>query len=358
MVAPLKWYLQLSRRRAAEGHLSLPVQFAEMTLLYLLRRIGPGYYHSARLWRSELSLAEKLQWVSEKKYRKLINRYNPAEYHKLSQHKLSEKALLSLLGFPAPEFYGLFHQEYGRRADGQPLRSAQDIRSLLEEKKLKKFCVKELEGWGGRGFHAVEICRQQEDIRLRSLNAESTCSIREFLDGIRDLANGVLLESYVEQHSLLSTLNPSSLNTLRVIVFWPFGQKPYVVGAFVRIGRMGSLVDNTSSGGMAAVIDVKTGELGSAHFKPPHPDEFEYHPDHGGQIKGILVPCWEEIKQLVCSAIQVFPHMRFCGFDIGVTENGPVIIELNVEPDKTGLMQIGVPIARLFSNDLDSRMAR
>ncbi|WP_429885853.1 sugar-transfer associated ATP-grasp domain-containing protein [Geoalkalibacter halelectricus] len=339
-------YFKISQRRSSEGHLPVFTQAIEMAALFALRGIGPGYYHSAKLWRRNMPFKEKLQWVSEKKYQKMIRRYNPAAYHKISQHKLSEKAFLSLLGIPTPEFYGFFHPQNGRDAAGQSLRNAQDIERLLEQKGIKKFCIKELEGWGGRGFHAVEVCRDQGNVSLRPLGGKASCSIAEFLRMGQIGPDGALLEAYVEQHPVMRGLNASSLNTLRVLVLWPFDGEPHVVGAFVRIGRAGSLVDNTSLGGIAAVVDNETGQLSSAHFKPPHPDEFDCHPDHGSQIQGVSLPYWDDIKLLVCQAIRVFPHMRFCGFDVGISVNGPVIVELNVEPDKTSLMQINAGILK------------
>lgn len=43
--------LELSRRRARDGHLGVMRQLGEMVVLFALRGVGPGYYHTAGFWR-------------------------------------------------------------------------------------------------------------------------------------------------------------------------------------------------------------------------------------------------------------------------------------------------------------------
>lgn len=66
----LQYYVHLSLLRQRQGHRSAFVQFLEMAILYIMRGIGPGYYHSAQLWSKDKSWKYKLGWLSEKNYRK------------------------------------------------------------------------------------------------------------------------------------------------------------------------------------------------------------------------------------------------------------------------------------------------
>lgn len=343
----LKKYNDLSRLRSSQGHLSTGRQFLEMALLYILKGIGPGYYHSAQMWAKDKTWKYKFGWLNEKKYIKKVYEWNPRAYQKISMNKLPEKALLSLLKVPTPEFYGFFHPVHGRDAYGEPFCCGSDILKFLTSQNIKKFCTKKLEGWGGKGFQAFEVIENSETM-LRSMQDGQVLSVNDHFNKIRTPQEGLMIEAYIDQHNVMCALNSSSLNTLRVIVIWPYNEEqPKIVGAFVRIGRKGSLVDNTTSGGLAAPIEVGTGRCGRAHFKPPHPDNFSQHPDHGAQIEGVIIPYWNNLKTLLMQAMPIFPYIRFCGFDVGISNDGPIIIELNVEPDKTSLMQINVSMNSL-----------
>lgn len=344
----LRRYYRMSRNAQNQGHLSVFSQSVEMALLFGLRRIGPGQYHGAKLWRREIPFKKKLGWRNEKEYRARVCQYNPRPYQKISQNKLPEKGILNLFGIPTAQFYGLYHPIHGRSTIGDPLRSGLQVAEFLKKLNIVKFCLKELEGWGGRGFQALEVVNLKSDLYIRPLLGGNPVPVASFFDQIVCPSDGLIIEAYVEQHPVMRGLNPSSLNTIRLIAVSPIEGNIEVAGAFVRIGRSNSLVDNTTSGGMSAIVETQTGRVGSAHFKPPNDEDFERHPDHGAQIKGICIPFWPQVLDLAKMTLPLFPHFRYAGFDIAVTESGPVVIELNVEPDKTGPMQIDVPIDDLL----------
>jgi hypothetical protein len=42
-----------------------------------------------------------------------------------------------------------------------------------------------------------------------------------------------------------------------------------------------------------------------------------------------LIPCFDEVKKIVLDAAGYIPSLRLVGWDVGIGENGPVIIEGN-----------------------------
>jgi hypothetical protein len=338
------FYVKLSVRAAKEGHLSVVRQLIEMTLLYVVKGIGPGYYHSAKLWRRNLPFGEKLGWLNQNQYRKRVCQYNRREYQKISQNKLSEKAIYKQFNVPSPDFLGCFQEDWGRDIDGLPLRTGGDVQRLLVDKEINKFCLKVVEGWGGSGFRALQVLRGDGELRLCPLSGQRTFSVGEYFSSLGNTSVGIVLESYSEQHSTMKSFNPSSLNTIRVIVVWQIDSSPSVVGAYVRIGRIGSLVDNVATGGIVALIDMESGVITSAHIGSIDMQAISCHPDHSEVIEGVVIPFWEEVKQMAVDTLPLFPWTRFGGFDIAITDDGPVIIELNVEPDKLGLIRLGIPM--------------
>lgn len=138
-----------------------------------------------------------------------------------------------------------------------------------------------------------------------------------------------VLEECVTQHPELMRLHPCSVNTCRVISLTKNGETN-IVAAYLRIGN-GKHVDNFNSGGMVVPVEEETGEI-----IYPALDKsgrlFDVHPMTGVPIKGFKIPLWNEVTELVKKAGQVVPQVGLVGWDVSVTENGPLLIEGNDFP--------------------------
>ena len=147
---------------------------------------------------------------------------------------------------------------------------------------------------------------------------------------------GILLEKFVEQRSDFSNFNASSVNTFRVWVL-DNGKDISVIGAYLRIGRENSIVDNAAQGGIMCPVDISTGTLGGGiTTSTPIREEFDVHPDNGEQLLNIKINGWNKVVDLSCETLRVLPYTRFVGVDIAMTDEGPIVIEANVCPDKNG----------------------
>jgi hypothetical protein len=143
-----------------------------------------------------------------------------------------------------------------------------------------------------------------------------------------------LVEDYLTQHPAMAGLNASSVNTVRIWVLEASRAGSEVVTAYTRIGRGGMHVDNATSGGIVAPIDIATGTLGPAQDAFADRRLYRTHPDHGAPIEGVLVPHWSQVQELAKQALRLFPRLHFAGLDVAVGQDGPCILELNVCPDR------------------------
>jgi hypothetical protein len=57
------------------------------------------------------------------------------------------------------------------------------------------------------------------------------------------------------------------------------------------------------------------------------------HPDTGAVIEGRVLPFWQDTVDLGCRAHAVFAPRVVVGWDIAITQRGPVLIEGNGSPD-------------------------
>lgn len=322
-------------------------QFVEMTLLYLLRRIGPRYYLQARWGRRSIRFRDKWTHVNRSEYLRLIGRLNPSAYHKASQHKLIEKSLLTIQNLPTPRFIGYVHPHRGRSADGSPIRTAQQVESLLGRHDGEMVCFKPVEGWGGMGFMSFLVRSHNGGVELLRDNGEPPLSVADWWETSGRTPGGFVVESYLAQHAELAALNKTSVNTVRVWVIILSDGSAEILGAYLRVGRAGSQVDNISSGGIVCQVAVDSGRVTEA-FDPGRPsDTLAFHPDSGAVLTGFVVPQWDEAKALAIEALLAFPNVRLAGLDIAIGTTRPTIIELNVIADYIGCAWMDLPLKQV-----------
>ena len=157
-----------------------------------------------------------------------------------------------------------------------------------------------------------------------------------------------LLEEPIKQCDEMNKLNNSSVNTVRMVSVMNEANEVTVLTTFARIGN-GKCVDNFNSGGMTAKVDVDTGVIEEAAVNKAG-EIFEKHPITGTKIKGFKIPYWNEAINMVKEAAKLSPNIRYVGWDVGMSENGPVFVEGNQFPghdiyqvaEKIGPNDIGV----------------
>jgi hypothetical protein len=141
-----------------------------------------------------------------------------------------------------------------------------------------------------------------------------------------------IIQDTLIQHSRLNSLNPSSVNTIRINTFMDRNGQVEILASFFRFGMKGSFVDNISSGGGYIGVEPDSGRLRKkAYSDITHGKArtFLYHPDTGLVFEGFEIPLYREAEELVTEAARHLPELRLIGWDVAITEEEPVIIEGN-----------------------------
>lgn len=138
-------------------------------------------------------------------------------------------------------------------------------------------------------------------------------------------SNDILCQAAIRQHPELSILNPSSINTLRMLTFF-FNDKVYMLSSFIRFGAEGSRLDNIHSGGYACGIDCD-GRLKEMAFDIAG-TKIDHRPQ-GMCLNQIKVPNYDKCVELVTDLTRRFVTIsRLIGWDIAIDEEGnPIVIE-------------------------------
>jgi Sugar-transfer associated ATP-grasp len=207
--------------------------------------------------------------------------------------------------------------------------------------------VKPQKASGGRG---AEKWQALPEGRFRSHDGrlmDEVKLIESIADGSR--AAGLIVQPLLVNHPDLTEVNCGTLATVRLVTLRnETGGYEAVCAAFRMPRHAGMAVDNFHAGGIAASVDLATGELGQATDLGIRGDSQWYanHPVGGTQIAGRKLPFWTETKALAQSAHAEFPAFPIIGWDIGILSDGPCIVEANSAPDldiiqRTALMPLG-----------------
>lgn len=137
-----------------------------------------------------------------------------------------------------------------------------------------------------------------------------------------------IFEEYISQHIKLHELNPSCVNTLRIITFYNSHEDIEVWGCYLRMG-VGKNTDNLAVGGIISLVENDGITRKKAKKKNPFEKDFHHHPLTGVNIVGFEVPYYHEAIQLAKEAAARVPQVRSVGWDVAIGETGPCIIEGN-----------------------------
>lgn len=172
-----------------------------------------------------------------------------------------------------------------------------------------------------------------------SKHESSTIDPEEFIKEYQN--QPYILEALIHQHSALAAVNPSSVNTIRIIAAKK-GEDVRFLGAGLRCGGSGQFVDNFHHGGAAYPIDLESGIITGPGITLTGTD-IVYHPTTGHIMPGFVIPHWDTLLETVRQAALVNPRIGYVGWDLAVTENGVELIEGNINYPGTTTIQLDGP---------------
>lgn len=83
-------------------------------------------------------------------------------------------------------------------------------------------------------------------------------------------------------------------------------------------------------GNLACKVELDTGKIQTVRSKNSFgTTDYVAHPETGEQLLGETVPMWDRILDLARACAPIFRPVRYQSMDIAITDNGPVLIEIN-----------------------------
>lgn len=151
-----------------------------------------------------------------------------------------------------------------------------------------------------------------------------------------------ILEAFILQHPAMAQLNPSSVNTVRIITARRNG-RVHMVGAAIRCGGADSYVDNFHSGGAAFPLDIDTGIVSGPGRSLTSKAPIFHSPATGTIVTGFEVPHWNKLLKVVTKAALLPEHLGYLAWDIAITPDGVDFVEVNVTTPGATVIQLNGP---------------
>lgn len=273
-------------------------------------------------------------FLGECEQRVYLDTLNPIRYYALSRNKYLTHKILCETGVRKSPLY-CYYQPEGRVYDsGEIASTLSDVCRILEQKGVSQCVIKDTENSHGEGVLVVKMVEYLGgDCRMHYFNGKSAL--------LSDIVttNPLIFEGLIKQTEQFESFNPSSVNTVRFMTTLHPDGEAKIVAAFIKIGRAGRCVDNAGGGGNVDVcIDIESGELRNAvcYEGWRNVRDIDVHPDSGIRLNGVVIENWEQIKQEVIRFQQAMPWCKAAGWDIAITDEGPLVIECNDFWDRTG----------------------
>jgi hypothetical protein len=267
-----------------------------------------------------------------------LERLNPYKYYIIGRNKYLTHLALEDALIPTAELYCYYSPESGSATDVRISCDLTSTKKILERKNVSECVIKAPEESHGDKVFAVSRIEYGEVDAIMETSDGRTIALSSILHGYP-----LLFEQRVNQSDQFNEFNPSSVNTVRFMTTLMPDGEARVIATFLKIGRAGAFVDNAGGGGNVDTgVDVATGEIyGAIEFNGfRRTKDIDYHPDTGARLNGVRIKDWKQICDSLCDFQQRFPFLKAVGWDVAITDNGPVIIEVNDAWDTTGQLFI------------------
>lgn len=258
--------------------------------------------------------------IQAEKHLKSINQMSEFNYDILTKDKFVSGSLIQSNSIACIPHIGLLVR-------GEYLPLSEGANSLIElfdredELYIKRVTLEASEG--------VVCCNASKNKLLANDNQYSYDALMNIL------SKGVwIVQRKIKSHSAIRLVNASALNTTRIVTVIDKDTPKYLTG-FQAFATGKANTDSWDKGAIYVGIDLDREclkEFGFHNLSDPKNNVSLKHPDSGVIFKGYHIPYLQKGVNLCIQAHRLFYNNFIIGWDVAITENGPLIVEANEKP--------------------------
>lgn len=315
-------------REASQTGKSLGGLVREMAgLLWGPGKLQPGEYFLYQLYNDERFSAEnKKTFIGKDRLTEILYALE-MPWPVISQDKPTLTALLRGHELPIPETQAMRHAD--RTFPGaQLLRSREDVVKFLRDEANYPLFTKPTNSVCSLGVANIESFDKAADCVVTV--TEGHVPVEQFADQVEEFAaDGYLFQTRLTPHPEIVDIVGDRISTVRMFVLVD-DDGPVLLRASWKIPSGQTVADNFwRVGNMLGGIDVETGSVNRVVRRTPTElEQVHEHPVTGTSFDGLKFPHWEQMRAVVMRGASAMPSCHFQGWDVALTDQGPVLIEL------------------------------
>jgi len=289
-------------------------------------------YNEQQLFNKKLYSNNKISefggiWFKEWIHAQLNNK----RWQGMVTDKLMLHALFNHFKLPCPEIYAVAFNYKRKYGEIPTFNDSERLADFIRNTIPYPFFCKPVKESQGRGIYRVEKYNKLSDQLILS-NGKSM-SVLDFIFSLNDGdGSGFLFQQFADTHSELTNICGDIISGCRVIMLLDdSGAQPFRIVWKIPAGT--NHIDNFEQGkhgNMIADIDIKTGKIIRNVSSIDNKLIInQRHPTTNFDFTGYQLPNWDELITTAKKAAECFPGFRWQHWDIGISDSGPIIFELN-----------------------------
>ena len=275
--------------------------YVKMDMICNFIRYGIGYTDYLKGDYINLTKAQKKTYLTTKSYYKLLKYLNNPKY----LATMSDKIV----------FNKIFNKYLGRSWIDLRVTSFEEFKEFAKNKKT--IFAKPPTDFGGHGIEKIVLENENLENLYKKLKEKKLN----------------LIEEEIIQHEELNKLNPFAVNCFRIVTLVKDG-KAHLLANALRINIDDAIAIGCNDAYMRLNEDGKI----SSRVIDDVANVYTEHPIKKIKFDSVTIPYVKEAFELALKAALEVPEIRYVGWDIAITNNGPVIMEGNEYPSY-GLVQ-------------------
>lgn len=234
-------------------------------------------------------------------------------------------AMLKGLGLPVPETQAIYHPSR-TYAEAEPLRDRDDICRFLRGPADYPIFGKPFDSAGSVGTAKIDGYDSARDALIWG---DDLIRVEGFAELIEGFGRGYLFQTLMRPHPQIAAIIGPSVSSVRMFVFHDAEGCDLFRAAWKMPGTANAADNFWRIGNLLAGIDVNTGRLVKTMLRTAAGLEpIAAHPVTGVSFHDLIFPCWDELRATVLAAAVNLPGCHFQGWDVALTDRGPVLVEL------------------------------
>jgi hypothetical protein len=301
-----------------------------VTLRRAAGKLAPSEYFYYRLWDPRLSLGDKRRFVGKQAQHRMHVACNDPHWYQTAADKILFHTIMAGAGLPVPDVVAV--TQPGRALRGAAsLDQPDEISAFLRNPTVYPLFAKPAAGKYSLNVISAESYDRATDslVLLGGAHQPVPMTAQAIAEGA-----GYVLQPRLRPAAEIETLFGPRLWSIRLLVFIRPGG-PHIHRAVAKIATGTNPADNYwRAGNMLGAVEVSCGRIaGVVRGTGSTMRRDEAHPDTGRAVIGFEVPHWSRLYALAREAAAVFPGIRTQSWDIALTDQGPILLEVNFGGD-------------------------